>query len=127
MDNFKSQLLPIKKGRRASGKICLSQTDKTRTLPARMKVFIENSFMQSAGINIGDVIDLMYDSETDTWALNKASLTGMRVVKLSNVTSGFVYAIRPGGKCFFKAGFYRVDNNSISIDGDLISFKINSD
>ncbi|WP_418132365.1 hypothetical protein [Morganella morganii] len=127
MDKFKSQLLPIKKRRLISSKICLSQTDKTRTLPARMKVFIENSFMQSAGINIGDVIDIMYDKETDTWALNKASLTGMKVVKLSNVTSGFVYAIKPGGKCFFEAGFYSVDNNSISINGDLITFKINSD
>ncbi len=126
-NEFKSQLINSRRGgrRKIHAKIYLSQTGATNKLPSRMKLFLDNNFMKDCGLIIGDIVDLMYCSISNTWAINKNSQTGFKIGKLSNVTSGFAYKLEFNHEKFNIDGVYEAINESIEIENNLITFRVN--
>jgi hypothetical protein len=121
---FTSQLERSKRsGRRKSGaEVVVSQTYKPSTKSEELSIRVATNLLESAGMEIGSKVDVLYDDYASIWMIKKVGSDGYAISGKKGGPTGLIrYTLKPG---HHKLTEERADL-PVKIDGDMDSVTIN--
>jgi hypothetical protein len=122
---FTSQLERSKRsGRRKSGaEVVVSQTYKPSTKSEELSIRVATNILESAGMEIGSKVDVLYDDDASRWMVKKVGSDGYAISGKKGGPTGLIrYTLKPG---HHKLTEERADL-PVKINGDMNSVTINS-
>jgi hypothetical protein len=121
---FTSQLERSKRsGRRKSGaEVVVSQTYKPSTKSEELSIRVATNLLESAGMEIGSKVDVLYDDDASIWMVKKVGSDGYAISGKKGGPTGLIrYTLKPG---HHKLTEERADL-PVKINGDMSSVAIN--